>query len=284
MQQPSSGFYPTFPTIPQDSSMGTESYYTGKAIPANISSPQQATYGQHAQPQQRLNHFDKRSSVPIASFSKTNPEYQYQNPTLSRVSSNGSVYQQQRPQSVTYAPTSPTVSPQLQRRQMQQHPMQQANHYPQTSLTSVPDDNAAESYYSEQKSPQSQPRQPMAVREQNPMGYSAEQAQYAAALQQNGPAEGQDVVYHQQQQTPQLQTITQPISPQQFPPQQTQFQEVAPNVAPAPQQFTPKQVPQQSIGYNSQVQQPAAGYTVDSFPQAPQHQPHAKVEEALIEL
>lgn len=287
IQQPSSNFYPNTSNNPQDASLGTESYYTGNAIPANLSSPQQTTYSQYAQPQQRLSQFDKRSSVPATNLPKASPESQYQYPALSRVSSNGSAYQQQRPPSGTYARTSPMTSPQMQRRQIQQHPMQQPNQFTQSSLASVPDENAAEFYYSEQKSPQQQqplPSQPMMAPEQISTSYSVEQAQYTTALQQNTQANGVDVLY-QQQQTPQLQTINQPISPQQFPQQpQLHHQEAVQNIAPALQQVTPKQAPQQWTGYNQQVQQPASAYTMDSFPQAPQHQPHAKVEEALIEL
>ena len=287
VQQPSSNFYPTTSSNPQDASMGTESYYTGNAIPTSLSSPQQTAYSQYAQPQpqQRLSQFDKRSSVPANNFPKASPESQYQYPALSRVSSNGSVYQQQRPPSGTYARTSPMTSPQMQRRQTQQHPIQQASQFPQSSLASVPDENAAEFYYTEQKLPQQQqqPSQPMIVPEQNLMSYSAEQAQYAATLQQNAQANDLDVMY-QQQQTPQLHTINQPVSPQQFPQQQLHHQEAVQNIAPILQQVTPKQAPQQWTGYSQQMQQPTSSYTVDSFPQAPQHQPQAKVEEALIEL
>ena len=285
IQQPSSNFYPTIPNNPQDASMGTESYYTGNAIPANISSPQQTAYSQYAKPQQRLSQFDKRSSVPATNFPKASPESQYQYVALSRASSNGSVYQQQGPASGTYARTSPMTSPQMQRRQIQQHHMQQANQFPQSSLTSVPDENAAEFYYSEQKSlQQQQPSQPMMDSKQNSLlSYPAEQAQYTTTLQQNAQANGVDVMY-QQQQTPQLHTINQPVSPQQFPQQQLHHQEAVQNMAPTLQQVTPKQAPQQWTRYNQQVQQPVSAYTVDSFPQAPQHQPHTKVEEALIEL
>ena len=245
-QHPTANSYPSMSSLPQDLPAGAESFYTGNTIPAYATNPQQSTYGSHSYPQVRHGQLDNHSSMQPAATSKSSPELQYQNPPLSRVSSNGSVFQQQqRPPSVTYGQTSPAVSPLVQRGQVtaQQHPMHQPAQLLQTSLPSVPDDYAAEFYYS------SDPRAQQTV--QAPVNHVPEQAQ--------------QMPYQLQQP---MQHLNQPVN---------MGQQV-----PVPQQMS--QGSQAQLQSGQQAPPIATGYAANMFPEAPQHQPQVKVEEALIDL
>ncbi|KAK7721978.1 Vacuolar protein-sorting-associated protein 27 [Botryosphaeria dothidea] len=276
MQRPASNLYPSIAPSAPDGPPGAESFYTGNNDP--YARPQ-ATYNQYAQ-QPQSPYVPNRNSMPSQAFPQVqDSQFQQQQyygtqqlPPQQQQSQPGAPYQQAPP---------PSSSPQLQRRSsaQQQPSAPPAGEYT-PSQPSIPDDPNAAYYYNTEQQPSAPPT-------------AAPQQQQQQAPQPSSPQ-----LYHQQPPPQQPPQQSQAPPPQPQPQQQQQYwqqqqtqqqapsQQAPPQQAPPPQQQQPpywqqQQAPQQ---YAYPPQASAGGYAADAFPSAPQHQPQAPKEEALIEL
>ncbi|OJD30405.1 ubiquitin binding protein [Diplodia corticola] len=262
MPRPSSNLYPSISSGAADGPSGAESFYSGNNDPY---APPQPTYNQYAQPQQQP-YVPNRTSMPPQGFP------QHQDPQFQQQQYYGAQQppqqQQQQQPNVPYpqAPASEgSASPQLQRRSsnLQQPSAPPAGQYA-PSQPSIPDEPSAAYYYNSEQ-PSAPPTAPPQQQHQPPQPSSPQL--YHQQPPQQPPQESQAPPPQAQQQAPQQPYWQQPPQQQAAPPQQVPYWQ-----QPPPQQYA--YPPQQTAG----------GYAADSFPSAPQHQPQAPKEEALIEL
>ncbi|EKG11443.1 Zinc finger FYVE-type protein [Macrophomina phaseolina MS6] len=267
MQRPASNLYPSIAPSAPDGPSGAESFYAGNNEPF---APPQSTYNQYP-PQLQSPYASNHSSMPPQGYPQAqDPQYQHQQ----HYGSQQAPPQQQDQPSAPYQQAPPSDgSPRLQRRSSaQQQPSAPAAGQYTPSQPSIPDDPNAAYYYNSDQQPSAPPTAPPQQQQQ----------------QQPTPQPSSPQMFHQQppQHQPQPQQPQAP-PPQAQQPQQQYWPQQQPQQPPAQQQAPywqqPQQAPQQQYAYPPQ-QATAGGYAPEAFPSAPQHQPQAPKEEALIEL
>ncbi|KAI9769121.1 MAG: Vacuolar protein-sorting-associated protein 27 [Geoglossum simile] len=317
IQRPTSSIYPSIPSAVPTGPGGVESFYTTNASSSDPYAPPQPSYPAYPPHQPTYSGYDKRASAVPSGYGQApsaNNQYQQYNtfpPQRDPVSQANSVPPSQQ-QDAVYEPESQAEMPKQQPTPSHAPSQPPSFTSSQPPVTTPQGDNAASFYFQDQNPRKANGQEPpYDVKETEPPRYIAQhpspQGYHRVPQHQQPQPQYQQAPSQQQQPQPQYQQAPSQQY-QQVPPQQPQQQQ-HPHSQRQYQQLPPQQPQQQQYQQLQYSQQPQRiptdqrqqqwpvvpqslapvptyeGYTQDSFPSAPQHQPQPKaVEESLIDL